>query len=111
MIYRDEIHKTVGCMSYSSDTFIYCYDDASLVSINLYKIIYEKMISNKDKNILIINKKEILEENYKEICDYLGFHIDEIFAIYKQGEEEIKTADYTVDDGIKMKEFLISYFR
>lgn len=93
------------------DTFIYCYDDASLVSINLYKIIYEKMISNKDKNILIINKKEILEENYKEICDYLGFHIDEIFAIYKQGEEEIKTADYTVDDGIKMKEFLISYFR
>ena len=25
-IYRGEIHKTVSCMSYSSDTLIYCYD-------------------------------------------------------------------------------------
>ena len=93
------------------DTFIYCYDDASNVSIEIFKTIYDKMLNNKSQNLLILNKNEILEENYKDICDYLELHIDDIFAINVTNGELTKTADYTADGGKLLKDYLATYFR
>ena len=92
------------------DTFIYCYDDASNVSIEIFKTIYDKMLNNKSQNLLILNKNEILEENYKDICDYFELHIDDIFAINVTNGELTKTADYTADGGELLKDYLATYF-
>ena len=91
--------------------FIYCYDDASNLSIELFKKIYDKMLNNKTDNVLILNKNEISEENYAEICDYLGFNIVDIFAYYSKGNEyQTKTTDYTADGGSGMENFIANYF-
>ena len=93
-----------------NETLLYCYDDSSLVSIELYKIIYQKMINNTNKNVLILNKNMIDEEEYKSICEYLDFKIDEDFSILYSKDEQQKTADYVSDGGVLYKQFLINYF-
>ena len=107
------VNSLEGLRYYLNDyknTFIYCYDDASDVSIELYKTIYEKMKGNEKRDVLILNKNEISDVNYQAICDYLDFYVDDIFAMYIDGDKQEKTADYTVNDGIVLKNFLANYF-
>ena len=92
------------------NTLIYCYDDASEVSIELHKTIYEKMKDNKSKDVLILNKNEISDTNYQAICGYFDLYVDDIFAIYVNSNEQQKTADYTVNGGNAFKQFLATYF-
>ncbi len=95
----------------NKNCLIYSYDDASLISIDLYKTIYKAFTKKCDKNILIINKNDLSEDNYLEIASYFGFDYTDKFAcIYENGEEN-KTADYTINSGSNFQSFLTNYLQ
>ena len=60
--------------------------------------------------MLIINKNELLLENYLAITTYLEVNPDNGFALYAHDGKIEKTTDYTLDDGKSFKNFLTSYF-
>ena len=88
---------------------IYCFDHTSSLSASIMKDIYDYEIKNK-KNVLIINKNELLLENYLAITTYLEVNPDNEFALYAHDGKIEKTTDYTLDDGKSFKNFLASYF-
>ena len=92
-----------------SNYLIYCFDHTSTVSASIMNEIYDYELK-KDKNVLLINKNELLLENYLEITTYLGVNPDGEFAIYAHDGQIEKTTDYTLDGGTNFKNFLASYF-
>ena len=92
-----------------TEYIIYCFDHSSSVSAEIMTEIYDYEIKN-NKNVLLINKNELLLENYLEITTYLEVNPDNEFALYGHDDKIEKTTDYTLDGGKSFKNFLASYF-
>lgn len=92
-----------------NEYLIYCFDHTSTVSADIMAEIYDYELK-KDKNVLIINKNELLLENYLEITTYLEVNPDGEFALYAYDGKIEKTTDCTLDGGTSFKNFLASYF-
>ena len=91
------------------DYLIYCFDHSSAVSADIMTDIYDYELKS-NKNVMIINKNELLLENYLEIASFLEVNPDNGFALYAHNGKVEKTTDYTLDDGVSFKNFLSSYF-
>lgn len=90
------------------NTFIYMLDYTSLISMDIFKEIYNKM-KDSNKNILVIDANSITPANYLDICTYLDVNITDHFAIYRNGEEVRKNTNYVNDEGVSLKEWVINY--
>ena len=96
-------------MNDKKEYLIYCFDHSSSVSAEIMTEIYDYELK-KNKNVLLINKNELLLENYLEMTTFLNVNPDNEFALYSHNGKIEKTTDYTLDGGTSFKSFLSSYF-
>ena len=89
--------------------FLYAFDYTSDISAKIMTEIYDYELKNK-KNVVILDVNSMVFDNYVEIANYFEIDPTNSFAIYSKDGKIEKTANYLVDDGIKIRDFLASYF-